>query len=241
MRRKSNIIEVYCDESRPELLSNNLNRNQDRYMVIGSIWIPGTIRVDLKNKIKELQNKHQVYGEIKWNNVSPSKIEFYQELIRLFFDTEQLRFRCIVVDSHAVDLKRYHDSDSELGFYKFYYQMLTHWINEHKYFWIYVDYKKNKVPDRIKTLQNVLWNSSRKGTVEIVQAINSKQSLMIQLADVLIGIVGYKYNSYKTSESKLSLIDIVEEEYNYKIQGTSRGSSKFNVFEIQLGQNLGWR
>lgn len=229
------MIEVYCDESRPELLSLNKDGNsKDRYMVIGGLWVPYPLRERFKDEIKRIRQHHEVFGEIKWKNVSPSKIYFYHDLIRLFFRFEGIRFRCIVVDSFDVDLEKFHESDSELGFYKFYYQLLKHWVDDYReHYWIYLDYKKNKVSDRLKTLKRVLNNSSL-GNVEDVQAIDSKQSLIIQMSDLLIGAVGYKYNGYFSSEAKLSLINLIENEFGCSIKKTLKSSYKFNIFEIDL-------
>lgn len=225
------LIEVYCDESRPEALFGE--NSKDRFMVIGGIWIPKQERENVKNNIKTLQNKHNLYGEIKWKNVSPSKIEFYLDLIDLFFMTESLRFRCIVVDGKEVDVEVYHNSDSELGFYKFYYQLLFHWCEPLESYWIFLDYKKNKQSDRLHTLEKVL-NNATFSHIKDVQAIESKQSLLIQLADVLIGAVGYKFNGYNSSDAKLKLIERIEEYIGRTIQKTFKSARKFNVFEIDL-------
>ncbi len=228
------MIEVYCDESRPELLSLREGTNiKDRYMVIGGLWVPYPIRERFKDEIKRIRHYHEVYGEIKWKNVSPSKIDFYHDLVRLFFRFEGIRFRCIVVDSLEVDLKTFHESDSELGFYKFYYQLLKHWVDNRERYWIYLDYKKNKVSDRLKVLKRVL-NNSASGTIEDVQAIDSKQSLIIQMSDVLIGAIGYKYNGYSSSDAKLSLINLIENDFDCQIEKTFKNSYKFNIFEIDL-------
>lgn len=224
------MIEVYCDESRPEVIFGD--KSKDRYMVIGGVWIPYSYRNDVKDKFKCLKSEYGVNGEVKWNNVSPSKLDFYLQIIDLFFQNP-VQFRCIVVDSKRVDIHNYHDDDNELGFYKFYYQMLIHWLNEREDYWIYLDYKKNKLPNRLHTLKNIL-NNSTFSVVKSVQAIDSKQSVLIQMADLLIGAVGYKYHNLTGSEAKLKLIERIEENLGHKIGGTTKGTKKFNVFKIAL-------
>lgn len=225
------MIEVYCDESRPEALYGE--NSADKYMVIGGVWLPKEQRTTIKNKIKELQKEHNVYGEIKWKNVSPSKLNFYIDLVNLFFSIDSLRFRCIVVNSEKVDLDYYHNSDGELGFYKFYYQLLFHWCEPLEKYWIFLDYKRNKETDRLHTLSNVLNNASF-SYIKSVQAIESKESILIQLADVLIGAVGYKYNYYNTSDAKLKILETIERNIGHPIQSTYKSARKFNVFEIEL-------
>lgn len=224
------MIEVYCDESRPEVIYGE--KSKDRYMILGGIWVPYDIREDIKNSIKQLKDKHNVYGEYKWNTVSPSKVDFFLELIDVFF-LHPIRFRCIVVDGTTVNLSKYHDSDSELGFYKFYYQLLVHWLNSKETYWIYLDHKKNKLPDRLHTLERVLERSAN-ANIGDVQAIESKQSLLIQLADVLIGAVGYKYHQLQSSNAKLSVVEYIEKKLGHEIYATPKSERKFNVFKINL-------
>ncbi|QPA31639.1 DUF3800 domain-containing protein [Thermaerobacillus caldiproteolyticus] len=227
------MIEVYCDESRPEALYGM--KKIDNYMVIGGIWIPKVERDEIKQKIRYLKQKHQLFGEIKWKNVAPSKLEFFLELVDLFFESQSLRFRCIVVDGNKVDINQYHNSDNELGFYKFYYQLLVHWLEPMNHYRIFLDFKKNKQSDRLHTLEKVLNNASF-SFIEDVQAIESKHSLLIQLTDVLIGAVGYKYHNYQTSDAKLKLVETIEKRLGHPIQSTFKSAKKFNVFEIDLNR-----
>ncbi|WP_169864810.1 DUF3800 domain-containing protein [Sutcliffiella halmapala] len=230
-------MEIYCDESRPEAFARAQNRNmdinQDKYMLIGGVWLPDEDRERFKKLIKKLKKKHDVNGEIKWKNVSPSKLEFYLELIDLFFDNYSIRFRCIVVDSRKVNFEKYHNNDNELGFYKFYYQLLLHWLEPGSNYKIFLDYKRNKDMDRLPALKRSLIRNSS-AYIENVQAIDSNNSLLIQVADVLIGAVGYQFHGYCTSESKLSVISRVESYIGHPIQGTYQSERKFNIFEINL-------
>ncbi|GIM45983.1 hypothetical protein DNHGIG_15320 [Collibacillus ludicampi] len=230
------MIEVYCDESRPETIYGV--NSPDRFMVLGGLWVPYDIREDVKNQIKNLKTKYDVYGEFKWNRVSPSRLEFYLKLIDLFFKNS-IRFRCIVVDSHFVDIDTYHESDSELGFYKFYYQLLYHWIDSRETYWIYLDHRKNKLRNRLHKLEEVLDKAIIRDTGQLnkigdVQAIESKQSLLIQLTDILIGAVGYRMHRLNGSQAKLQVIERIESYLEHPIWPTPKSERKFNVFKIAL-------
>jgi len=79
------MIEIYCDESRQDLLvSKNPSHN---FALIGSLWMSESIRLKLTKQIQILRTQHDVWGEIKWSKVSQSKIEFYKSIIDLFFLT----------------------------------------------------------------------------------------------------------------------------------------------------------
>lgn len=231
-------IEIYCDESRQDLFCNkNSITINNRYICIGGVWIDSSVREELKNRIKDLQKKYNVFNEFKWKTVTPSKYNFYEELIDLFFGfDDNLRFRCIVIDAEEIDMKTYNNDDSELGFYKFYYQLLVYWLDKHNEYNIYTDYKINRKNTRLKELKEIL-NAKSGDRVNLIQAINSKESLILQLEDVLMGAVGYKYN-YKndgTAIAKNKLINKLEEKFSMKIDSfNNRYNKKFNIFKMDL-------
>ncbi|CZR01197.1 Protein of unknown function [Trichococcus flocculiformis] len=225
------MIEVYCDESRAETIYGD--ESTDRYMVIGGLWIPHEKRKKVKNKINYLKKKYDINHEVKWKTVSASKLPFYVELVDFFLESKYIRFRCIVVDSHKVNMKLYHNSDAELGFYKFYYLLLQKWCEGNETYRIYLDYKQNKLGDRLSVLNKILNNASL-SYVEDVIALNSEESVFIQLADILIGAVGYKFNGYDSENAKKVIINQIEDFLEDPIQPTPSSERKFNVFKIIL-------
>lgn len=233
-------IEIYCDESRQELFTTS-KESTDRYMVIGSIWIPKDNRSSLKNKIKQVRAKYNISrGEIKWQYVAPSKLDFYKEVVKKFFEEgDSVRFRCIVVDTKQVDLATYHDSDAELGFYKFYYELLHQWIRGNDKYFIYTDIKTTRKKNRLKELHRILNRASLFADIVSVQAIPSKESVFIQLADLLIGAVGYSCHSYSKSSAKNEIVKLIADEIKRSpCEGTVRDEKKFNVFKIQLDEDV---
>ena len=178
-------IDVYCDETLHDLFTSKKSNNQ--FMFIGSLWIERHLREEIKQKIKELRKKYSCWGEIKWVNVTPSKREFYIELINLFFSYGmQMRFRCIMVDPQKV-LWSYHAEDKELGFYKFYYQLLHKWIRDFNSYKIFFDIKANRDLSRLTILKKILTNQYQNSYVEQIQALPSKEVVLIQLTDLLLG------------------------------------------------------
>ncbi len=131
-------IEIYCDESNQQLLSSS-KESVNRFFLIGGLWLPRNKRDSFKERIREIRVDEDCFGEAKWNAVSPSKVSFYLRLVDFFFEQElDLRFRCIVVDSHKVDLERYHQADQEVGYYKFCYHLLKNWIEDFNSYYIFV-------------------------------------------------------------------------------------------------------
>lgn len=228
------IFDVYCDESRPDLLSSG--NPQAKYMLIGSLWLPSGCREQYKKEIHHLRDNHKIGGEFKWQKVSPSKINFYKELIGWFFEQkEQLRYRCIVVEHKQVDLKLYHNNDQELGFYKFYYQLLRHWIFDFNEYYFFVDYKANRNHNVLSDLKRCLGYSNLSSAVKQVQAVHSRESVLIQLCDVLTGLAAYRLNdAIRPGSAKYELLCESERLLGRQICPTYRDEQKFNVFKIDL-------
>lgn len=225
-------FEVYCDESGLEALTK---KEQHPFTAIGGIWLPEEYRETLKESIKGIKAKHNVYGELKWKKVSPSYFELYKDLFDYFFQAEYIRFRVIIIESVKVDNIRFNKTDAELGFYKFYYQLLHHWIFDFNTYNIFVDLKKNSKKTRLKELKRILELSNLTSEILQVQGLPSEESLGIQLADVLTGLVASKFNAQTTGKTKPSLINYVESELLKKaIYPSPKWEEKFNIFKINL-------
>ena len=224
-------FEVYCDESCLEALKN---KNEHFFMGIGGIWMPAEMRDKFKTELKQIKSKYNVQGEFKWNKVSPKYLPMYKEIIDFFFDAKYLRFRIILVESDKVNLVTFHNSDAELSFYKFYYQMIKSWIYDFNLYDVFLDLKKNRNKGRLKELERFLDNANFFSDVRTVQGLPSNQSLGMQLADLLTGIITAKFNNKTTSIAKSELIRYVESHLGNVIQPTSKNEEKLNVFKINL-------
>lgn len=224
-------FEIYCDESCLEALNK---KDEHFYMGIGGIWMPSEMRDKFKTDIQAIKLKYNVRGELKWNKVSPKFLPLYKEITDYFFEAEYLRFRVILVESDKVDLIQFHNSDAELSFYKFYYQMIKTWIYDFNLYDVFVDLKKNRDKGRLKELEKFLDKANFFSDVRMVQGLPSNQSLGIQLADVLTGLVTAKFNNKTTSEAKSQLIQYVESHIGNTIQATPKTEEKLNIFKINL-------
>jgi hypothetical protein len=229
-------IQVYCDESGLEALAN---KSSHTFVAIGGIWMPSEFREEFKLSINELKNEFGIKGEFKWQKVSLSHIEFYKRVIDYFFNCKFLRFRVILIEASRVNNDVYNDKDNELGFYKFYYQLLHHWILSYNSYEIFTDLKVNRNKRRLKKLHEILSYSNVTAEILRVQGLPSNESIGIQLADVLTGIVNTKYNKQNTGTAKNEIITYIEHIHLKKgISATQKIEEKFNIFQITLKD--GW-
>lgn len=232
-------FDVYCDESRPEALTSKAE-NSARFLIIGSLWLPSEERQARKAELHALKTQGKIGGELKWSKISKSREDAYTQLVDWFFAAGgRLRFRAIVVDREKLDLVRFHEGDGELGFYKFYYQMLHHWILDQNEYAIFCDLKRNREQDRLHVLQRVLDYSNLTSNILSVQGVESEESVLIQTVDVLTGGVAARFNgSLREGSAKSAVVARIERNIGHRIMHTPKGEEKFNVFKIQPGG--GW-
>ncbi len=231
-------FEVYCDESHPDVFWSQSNARA-RFLLIGGLWLASDLRQQVKADINALKQRNgfDLEHEIKWHKVHRGRQDFYTRLIELFVDYgDRLRFRCIAVEGDRVDLVRCHESDSELGFYKFYYEMLNGWIEDSNEYRIFCDEKTNRAGDRLNTLRTVLQNSNSLSRIISVQALPSRQVLLIQLTDFLLGMVSSRMNSsVPRGGFKDTLIRRLEQHLGRgRMAPTAKSEAKFNIFRIHL-------
>lgn len=222
-------LNIYCDESSVD------NKNLE-FFTIGAIIIPRDQKTRITKTIKELKKKYNFKFEIKWNKVSKLYADFYKELIDFFAVENDLEFKVIVIKKTLVDGNR-HCNDSELMFYKFYYQLLKEKLNNDCQYYIFADMKSRKFKPRFKKLERYLEKLylNRKLNIDIkhMQEYKSDEIELLQLADFFTGMTAYA-NSFKENRSGLrkELVEQVEKIFGIAlIEGTNLHFKKFNIFK----------
>ncbi|HAO79054.1 MAG TPA: DUF3800 domain-containing protein [Verrucomicrobia subdivision 3 bacterium] len=222
---------VYCDESRHDGAAHN------RFMSIGSLWLPRSRKTELTQQFRALRESIGLKGEIKWSKVSTKKLEAYQKLVGFFFDQPDLRFRAILVDQSKLDLNRFHGGDRELGFYKFYFEMLEKWIVAENRYLVLLDFKKNKGADRYTTLRRALENKTKgRAWIDDLTVIDSSESPLAQLSDLLAGAVAATWCGFPTDTAKSRLAGYIGQRRGASLLAVNSSAEiiKFNLFKIQL-------
>ncbi|HEY4515096.1 MAG TPA: DUF3800 domain-containing protein [Candidatus Paceibacterota bacterium] len=221
---------IYCDES-------SIDNPKSIMMVIGALFIERSIVPEIKEKIKEIRQKHGVNGELKWVKTSNKVLPFYEELFSYLFsmDGTKVTFRCIVIDKSQVNYEKYHQQDKELAFYKFYYQLLKRRLKEDAYY-IFLDFRPSKNKNSVRRLGEFLGMFSR--GIKHIQAYQSHENVFIQVADVLSGAVSFSRNTPDGGEAKQKLTKIISKSIKKKDLnfGSSFWEDKFNIFCIDLSK-----
>lgn len=229
------LINIYCDES------CHLENDESDIMVLGAITCPDEYKNIVFNEVREIKVKHGLssWFEIKWTKVSESKVDFYLELIQYFFSKGYLSFRGIVAKGKkTLDHQRYNCGSYDLWYYKMYFRLLDPLIDDTDIYKVLIDIKDSKGGPKVAELHRVLCNNKydfKHEYIKDIKQINSKESEILQLTDLLIGFLSFchrkKYLEENANKGKLALINKLAEEYNINpFNKTSRNTQKFNIF-----------
>jgi hypothetical protein len=196
-------VNIYTDES---------STRNCRYFLIGGLWIERAMEPTIRMALRSFRSSHLMGRELKWAKVSNAKLNSYKELVSLASRNAYLRFRCIVVDTHRVDVAKYSNSDPELSFFKFYYLLLSRNMSPNETCFITTDQLLTRKSDRLVDLQNSCNNWFLKANpglssppISNLQPVDSKKEDLVQLTDVLLGAVASTFNQNVTSTAKLAL------------------------------------
>lgn len=229
---------IYCDESCHLKMTEN-NKNEQQSMVIGGIIVNKELVKQITSDIRAIKLKHGLNrAEVKWTKVSPSKIDFYKDLVEYYFSNKDLGFRCIVSPDKSNLSYNKHTHDEI--YYIMYFYLLRELISVEDKNSIYVDKKDTLGGEKVKRLREYLCNQKLdfdKLLIDKIQIISSNDSEIIQLADILIGAVSYanrKLDKNKVEgkcNAKAEIVDLIREKSGKTLLNTTPAREyKCNIF-----------
>lgn len=215
---------IYCDES------CHLENDHKPFMFLGKVSSAyNQVRFHTQ-QIKALKEKHNFYAEIKWTTVSNSKLRFYEELIDYFFNTD-LQFRAVGIEKSQIDNEAF-DQTYDDFYYKMYYYLLNHNLNSLYNYNVYLDIKDSLSAFKVNKLKEIL--NTKFGVFRNVQNIRSHESILLQMADLIMGAISYYHNNKeKKNSAKLKLIEKIKQHSGSNLDKTNY-SDKLNLFFIEL-------
>ena len=224
---------VFCDES------CHLENDDSPVMILGAMYCPSDKKKKIYSDIRKLKEQSGLSSrfEIKWTKVSKSKENFYLNLQKYFWENDDLSYRgLIATGKDKLDNQKYNGGDYNLWYYKMYFQMLDPIINPKDEYYIMLDIKDTKGGKRVQKLREVMCNNiyDFKGDViKHIGQINSRESEILQLADLFNGALAYHYRHLEIkdgfNEGKVDFIKELQKNQDID-KATSRYASKFNLF-----------
>lgn len=227
------VLNIYCDES------CHLERDQQAVMVLGAVWCPLDTVQEATGRLQEIKAKHGLAAreELKWTKVSPGKAQLYLDVLDYFFDADHLSFRALIADKDNLE----HSTSGQTHddwYYKMYFDLLKVILRPEDRFRIYIDIKDTRGAAKIRKLHEVLANDLydfSRDIVERVQLVRSHEIALMQLADILTGLVSAANRpSAQRSPAKSSLIERARRRSHYSLtRSTLLREKKFNLFHWQ--------
>lgn len=234
MKKLSNdahILSIYCDESHP------IKNDGCDFYVLGCAIINSndykTIDNDL-TKIKEKYGYSKDY-EIKWSKINGKNILLIKEIIE-YCKNADIGLRILIVpnkDEHEYELLLSH----EVLYSKMYYLLLEKIFLIDKYsvaggFNLFFDRRNSYSDKNAEKLEMRLYYNTSTLFNHSSKIVDSKNEQLIQIIDLFIGATSYERLKYKTSITKLSVINFIKRTFglsklNFR---SSINASKYNVF-----------
>ncbi len=226
-----NLINVYCDET------CHLQNRNDKAMVLGAVYCDASDVKLISEQIRSIKKKHGLprLFENKWTKISPAKSDYYLDLIEYFFNESPLKFRAVLIpDKDELDHDA-HNQTHDDWYYKMYYVMLKWLVQTPKCYHFYIDIKDTRGAERVRKLHKVLashFYDFDRECIRRVQQINSHESELMQIADLLIGAIGYSNRFPNVNSTKNDIANAVRQNLpNHSLsQNTSFTYTKFNLF-----------
>ena len=147
-------------------------------------------------------------SELKWGKITRQRAALYQQVyaaIWQLIEKNYLHFYALVVDTTRVDHRQYNDGDRDLGFTKFLFTLLFKFVRIHSRnsrFYVFLDDRTTQhTPDKLKVTLNA---KCRKvihrdfPPYRTVEFVDSKNSRLVQIADLMSGLIAYDTNMHYT-------------------------------------------
>tara|TARA_B100000614_G_C14327645_1_gene403253 strand:+ start:32 stop:532 length:501 start_codon:yes stop_codon:yes gene_type:complete len=162
-------------------------------------------------------------------------------------NNDTLHFKCLIIDTHKINHKKYNAGDKEIGFYKFYYQLILHCFStQYKTARFIVKLDKRVSSYSLDDLKNVLNNGFNKKVGKRVypfanvEAVDSKKSEIMQLNDIILGGIGYIKNGFHSlvgsKKAKVDLADYIQNKsgiYTFDVD-TPYKQQRFKIWNFKL-------
>ncbi len=227
----SNEYNIYIDET------CHLEHDGIPVMCIGYIKLPKENYKGLTDKIRKLKLKYHNPTEIKWNKLSMSRIALYKELIDLLF-ASSMQFRAVLVKrKDRLNNALYNENDHNIFYYKAAFYLLRYDVLPTATYRVYFDIKETYATQRLKKISEILDRVCGIGRFTHFQNIKSDEIEFVQLADLLIGAIGYRSRDdiVKKSVVKNELIKYIEFKAGQSLdQKTEKNNTKFNIYDFPL-------
>lgn len=214
-------------------------------MVLGGVWCRLDKTREVATRLREIKAEHGLPRdfEVKWTKISPGQVSAYTDILDYFFDDDDLHFRALIVaDKSQLRHERF-AQDHDTWYFKMYFDMLKMLLSPVARYRIYLDIKDTRSADKVAKLHEILCNNIydfNREIIERVQTVRSHEIEQLQLADLLIGAVGYANRGLEGSTAKTKFIERMRERSGYALnKSTLLRETKVNIFRWKPWEDIG--
>ena len=166
-------------------------------MLLGLVCCPADkVRVYHRER-RDLCHEHKLTDayEVKWTQVRPGKQALYLAWVDWFLAKTDVSFRAVVLPNKKELYQRLPDESRDMLYYRLYGQLLRSAVldTEGRYR-VFMDQKDTRGGKKVEELQKLLRAQSGDDAGESILGLQQAQSheiRLLQLADLLLGAVGY--------------------------------------------------
>jgi hypothetical protein len=145
-----------------------------------------------------------------------------------------LHFRTLLIQDKTKLQHEAYQQDHDTWYYKMYFDMLKAILTNTDCYRIYLDIKDSKSAIKTGKLHDVLSNSKYdfdKQIIERLQIVRSDEIEIMQLTDLLIGIISYVNRGLATNRAKVALVERMQNRSGYSLVKTNLlRETKVNIF-----------
>jgi len=208
----------------------------------GTLFMSWQRRGDFARLVRALRERHRYRDEIKWNRVKRSTLPFYKDLVNAFFRTPWLGFHALVVRRSVVrrELHASWDEARQKHFGMLLRTKIVRCLRAHparrQTVRVYVDPLHSSYRKAVEVLEKitraVVQRSFPNVAIEGAFERDSKETLVIQLCDVLLGAVMSAWDREPAGGAKAELAAFVAEHLGWgDLRADTRPTErKFNVW-----------
>lgn len=226
--KDSEICNFYCDES-----CHTKNDGND-FIVLASLYCRKSNLKYIKQDIKEIKKKHNFNcdEELKWGKLTLSNYKLYEDIIRYIAETEMIKVRILIGNNKTNTRIPYED-----WYHAMYFNMIKtvikHFEDEFSRYHLLIDSKDTHSHKMYSNTAKYLTLRFKNRYEIMATAINSKEHILAQVADIFAGATSYNKRGLTNNNLvKKNLIELICELFNTDLLTTSTLFSdfKFNLF-----------
>lgn len=228
--KRRDAICMYFDESHIQ---------QGAYAAVGCLWGPKESLILLDQELKQARRRRgrsSFEGEISWSG--RNRVPLKRKFAELFFRSEEPRFAMLLIEREHIGYK-------SGGIHWLYWQLL-HCLNQGGVFDIlrryklYFDHHHERPRSWCKDVKLGLNDLLCSGSLPIdkVRNLDSAESNLIQLTDILTGAISSKMNTVSKAPAKVELRNFIASKAGCRIQPADEIEhyEKFNIWVLEAQQ-----